>query len=148
MSATTVKNLVNQPYKYGFVTDIEADTIPRGLNEDIIRLISAKKKEPAFMLEFRLKAYQQWLKMTEPTWPHVNYPPIDYKNIIYYSAPKQKKEKLKNLDEVDPALLETFQMLGIPLSQQKRLSNVAVDAIFDSVSVATTYKEKLAEDGV
>ncbi len=148
MSATTVKNLVNQPYKYGFVTDIEADTIPRGLNEDVIRLISAKKNEPEFMLEFRLKAYKQWLKMTEPTWPHVNYPQIDYQDIIYYSAPKQKKEKLNNLDEVDPALLETFEKLGIPLSEQKRLSNVAVDAIFDSVSVATTFKEKLAEDGV
>ena len=144
---TTVTKLVNQPYKYGFVTDIEADTIPRGLNEDIVRLISAKKNEPEFMLEFRLKAYRQWLKMTEPTWPHVNYPPIDYQDIIYYSAPKQK-DKLGSLDEVDPALLETFEKLGIPLSEQKRLSNVAVDAIFDSVSVATTFKEKLAREGV
>ena len=148
MSATSVKTLVNQPYKYGFVTDIEADTIPRGLNEDIIRLISAKKNEPDFMLEFRLKAYQQWQKMTEPTWPHVTYPSIDYQNIIYYSAPKQKKEKLGSLDEVDPTLLETFEKLGIPLSEQKRLGNVAVDAIFDSVSIATTFKEKLAESGV
>ena len=148
MSATTVKNLVNQPYKYGFVTDIETETIPRGLSEDVIRLISAKKNEPEFMLEFRLKAYKQWLKMTEPTWPHVHYPKIDYQNIIYYSAPKQKKEKLKSLDDVDPTLIETFEKLGIPLSEQKRLSNVAVDAIFDSVSVATTFKEKLAEDGV
>ena len=147
MSAT-VKTLVNQPYKYGFVTDIETDTIPRGLNEDVIRLISTKKNEPEFMLEFRLKAYRQWLKMTEPTWPHVDYPPIDYQDIIYYSAPKQKKEKLNSLEEVDPALLETFEKLGIPLSEQKRLSNVAVDAIFDSVSVATTFKEKLAEEGV
>ena len=149
MSAT-VKNLVNQPYKYGFITDIETDTIPRGLNEDIIRMISAKKNEPEFMLEFRLKAYRQWLKMTEPTWPHVNYPPINYQDIIYYSAPKQKKEKLNSLEEVDPALLETFEKLGIPLSEQKRLSNVnvAVDAIFDSVSIATTFKEKLAEAGV
>jgi Fe-S cluster assembly protein SufB len=105
MSATTVKNLVNQPYKYGFVTNIESDTIPRGLNEDIIRLISAKKNEPEFMLEFRLKAYRQWQKMTEPTWPHVSYPPIDYQNIIYYSAPKQNKEKLKSLEEVDPSIL-------------------------------------------
>ncbi|MGK7936247.1 MAG: Fe-S cluster assembly protein SufB [Xenococcaceae cyanobacterium] len=147
MSAT-VKTLVNQPYKYGFVTDIETDTIPRGLNEDVIRLISAKKNEPEFMLEFRLKAYSKWLTMTEPAWPHVEYPPIDYQDIIYYSAPKQKKEKLDSLEEVDPTLLETFEKLGIPLSEQKRLSNVAVDAIFDSVSVATTFKEKLAEEGV
>ncbi|BAT52362.1 putative ABC transporter membrane protein ycf24 [Nostoc sp. NIES-3756] len=147
MSAT-VKTLVNQPYKYGFVTDIEADTIPRGLNEDVVRLISAKKNEPEFMLEFRLRAFRQWQKMTEPTWPSVKYPPIDYQNIIYYSAPKQKKEKLNSLDEVDPTLIETFEKLGIPLSEQKRLANVAVDAIFDSVSVATTFKEKLAKDGV
>jgi len=146
MSAS-VTTLVNQPYKYGFVTDIEADTIPRGLNEDVIRLISAKKNEPEFMLEFRLKAYRKWQKMTEPTWADVNYPKIDYQDIIYYSAPKQT-EKKKSLDEVDPTLLETFEKLGIPLSEQKRLSNVAVDAIFDSVSVATTFKEKLAEDGV
>jgi len=144
---TTVKTFVNQPYKYGFVTDIESDTIPRGLSEDVVRLISAKKNEPDFMLEFRLKAYRHWLKMTEPTWPNVTYPPINYQDIIYYSAPK-KKDKLGSLDEVDPALLETFDKLGIPLSEQKRLSNVAVDAIFDSVSVATTFKEKLAESGV
>lgn len=147
MSAT-VKTLVNQPYKYGFVTDVEADTIPRGLSEDVIRLISAKKNEPEFMLEYRLKAYRQWLKMTEPKWSGLQYPKIDYQDIIYYSAPKQKKEKLNSLDEVDPAVLETFEKLGIPLSEQKRLANVAVDAIFDSVSVATTFKEKLAEDGV
>jgi len=147
MSAT-VTTLVNQPYKYGFVTDIEADTIPRGLDEDVIRLISAKKNEPEFMLEFRLRAYRQWLKMTEPTWPSVKYPQIDYQNIIYYSAPKQKKQKLNSLDEVDPTLLETFEKLGISLTEQKRLANVAVDAIFDSVSVATTFKEKLAQDGV
>ena len=147
MSAT-VKTLVNQPYKYGFVTDVEADTIPRGLSEDVVRLISAKKNEPEFMLEYRLKAYRQWLKMTEPKWSGLKYPEIDYQDIIYYSAPKQKKEKLNSLDEVDPAVLETFEKLGIPLSEQKRLANVAVDAIFDSVSVATTFKEKLAEDGV
>ncbi|GAA6616713.1 Fe-S cluster assembly protein SufB [Scytonema sp. NUACC26] len=147
MSAT-VKTLVNQPYKYGFVTDIEADTIPRGLSEEIVRLISAKKNEPEFMLEFRLKAFRQWQKMAEPTWPSVKYPAIDYQNIIYYSAPKQKKQKLNSLEEVDPTLLETFEKLGIPLSEQKRLANVAVDAIFDSVSVATTFKEKLAKDGV
>ncbi|MCL1468913.1 Fe-S cluster assembly protein SufB [Argonema galeatum] len=147
MSAT-VKTLVNQPYKYGFVTDIESDTIPRGLSEDVVRLISAKKNEPEFMLEFRLRAYRQWLKMTEPTWPQVKYPPINYQDIIYYSAPKQKPKKLNSLEEVDPTLLETFEKLGISLSEQKRLSNVAVDAIFDSVSVATTFKDKLAKDGV
>ena len=147
MSAN-VKTLVNQPYKYGFVTDIETEQIPRGLSEDVVRLISAKKNEPEFMLEFRLKAYRQWLKMSEPDWPHVQYPAIDYQNIVYYSAPKKKLEKKGSLDEVDPALLETFDKLGIPLSEQKRLSNVAVDAIFDSVSIGTTFKEKLAEDGV
>jgi Fe-S cluster assembly protein SufB len=148
MSAT-VKTLVNQPYKYGFVTNIEADTLPRGLNEDTIRLISAKKNEPEFMLEFRLKAYRQWQKMTEPTWASVQYPPINYQDIIYYSAPKkQSQKKLNSLDEVDPAVLETFEKLGIPLSEQKRLANVAVDAIFDSVSIATTFKEKLAKEGV
>ncbi|KAI9131095.1 Fe-S cluster assembly protein SufB [Acaryochloris sp. CCMEE 5410] len=143
----SVENLVNQPYKYGFVTDIEVETIPKGLSEDVIRLISAKKEEPAFMLEFRLKAYRQWLKMKEPTWPHVNYPAIDYQDITYYSAPKEQ-EKKKSLDDVDPALLETFDKLGIPLSEQKRLSNVAVDAVFDSVSVATTFREQLAKEGV
>jgi Fe-S cluster assembly protein SufB len=141
-----LENLVNQPYKYGFVTDIESDTIPRGLSEDIIRLISAKKEEPEWMLEFRLRAYRQWLKMTEPNWAAVGYPAIDYQDIIYYSAPKVKEKK--SLEEVDPELLETFEKLGIPLSEQKRLTNVAVDAIFDSVSVATTFKEKLAEQGV
>ncbi len=139
--------LATQEYKYGFTTDIESDVAPRGLNEDIIRLISAKKEEPAFMLEFRLKAYRQWLKMAEPTWQNVTYPPIDYQDIIYYSAPKPKK-KLNSLDEVDPELLATFEKLGIPLHEQKMLANVAVDAIFDSVSVATTYKEKLREHGV
>ncbi|BAC08042.1 Fe-S cluster assembly protein SufB [Thermosynechococcus vestitus] len=146
MSAT-VQSLVNQPYKYGFVTPIETETIPKGLNEDIIRLISAKKNEPEFMLEFRLRAYRQWLKMSEPQWPRVSYPPINYQDIVYYSAPKQK-EKLKSLDEVDPVLLETFEKLGIPLSEQKRLTNVAVDAIFDSVSVATTFREELAKQGI
>jgi Fe-S cluster assembly protein SufB len=147
MSAS-VKTLVNQPYKYGFVTNIESDTLPPGLSEDVVRLISAKKNEPEFMLEFRLKAYRKWLTMQEPAWAHVNYPAIDYQNIIYYSAPKQKKEKLNSLDDVDPALLETFEKLGIPLSEQKRLSNVAVDAVFDSVSIATTFREKLAKEGV
>ncbi len=149
MSATKVKTLVNQPYKYGFTTTIEKDTIPRGLSEDVVRLISAKKNEPPFMLDFRLRAYRQWLTMAEPTWPHVQYPPIDYQNIVYYSAPKQKGDKkLSSLEEVDPALLDTFEKLGIPLSEQKRLANVAVDAIFDSVSIGTTFKEKLAEAGV
>jgi Fe-S cluster assembly protein SufB len=147
MSAN-VKTLVNQPYKYGFTTNIETEQIPRGLSEDVVRLISAKKNEPEFMLEFRLKAYRQWLKMSEPDWPHVSYPAIDYQNIVYYSAPKKKQEKKGSLSEVDPAILETFEKLGIPLSEQKRLSNVAVDAIFDSVSIGTTFKEKLAEDGV
>ncbi|MGF1517041.1 MAG: Fe-S cluster assembly protein SufB [Nodosilinea sp.] len=144
----SVQTLVSQPYKYGFTTNIEADAIPRGLSEDVVRMISAKKNEPAFMLEFRLKAYRKWLTMSEPAWPNVKYPPIDYQNIVYYSAPKAQAKKLGSLDEVDPTLLDTFEKLGIPLSEQKRLANVAVDAIFDSVSVATTYKEKLAESGV
>ncbi len=143
----TVKSLVNQPYKYGFVTDIESDTLPPGLSEDVVRLISAKKNEPDFLLQFRLKAFRRWQKMAEPNWPHVSYPPINYQDIIYYSAPK-KNEKLGSLDEVDPTLLETFEKLGIPISEQKRLSNVAVDAVFDSVSVATTFKAQLAEDGI
>jgi len=146
MSAS-VQNLVNQPYKYGFVTQIESDTIPRGLNEDIIRLISEKKGEPEFMLDFRLRAFRQWLKMTEPNWQNATYPAIDYQDIIYYSAPKLS-EKKKSLEDVDPELLDTFEKLGIPLSEQKRLANVAVDAIFDSVSIATTFKEKLAKEGV
>ncbi|MGB2924215.1 MAG: Fe-S cluster assembly protein SufB [Limnothrix sp.] len=147
MSAT-VKTLVNQPYKYGFVTDIETDSIPRGLSEDVVRLISTKKNEPEFMLEFRLKAYRHWLKMTEPEWAHVNYPAIDYQDIVYYSAPSKETKKVESLDDIDPALLETFEKLGIPLSEQKRLSNVAVDAIFDSVSIATTFKKDLAKHGV
>ena len=146
------EELVNREYKYGFVTDIEADTVPRGLNEDIVRLISAKKNEPDFMLEWRLKAYRHWLKLeksqAEPKWPNVHYPPIDYQDIIYYSAPKTNAEGLKSLDEVDPKLLETYEKLGIPLSEQKRLTGVAVDAVFDSVSVATTFKEKLAAIGI
>jgi Fe-S cluster assembly protein SufB len=146
---STVQTLVNQPYKYGFVTDIEADAIPRGLSEDVVRLISAKKEEPDWMLEFRLRAYRLWLTMETPEWAHVDYPAIDYQNIVYYSAPKVKA-KLNSLDEVDPELLDTFEKLGISLSEQKRLTNVnvAVDAIFDSVSVATTFREKLAKDGV
>ena len=145
---SSVQSVVSQPYKYGFVTNIESDVIPRGLNEDVVRLISKKKNEPEFMLEFRLKAYRKWLTMTEPTWPNVSYPPIDYQDIIYYSAPKQQAKKLDSLDEVDPELLDTFEKLGIPLSEQKRLANVAVDAVFDSVSVATTYKKDLAKYGI
>ena len=146
--ANKAKALIDREYKYGFVTDIEADTIPKGLNEDVIRLISEKKKEPAFMLEWRLNAYRRWLKMEVPKWPNVHYPPIDYQDIIYYSAPKQKGDGLKSLDEVDKELLKTYEKLGIPLEEQKRLAGVAVDAVFDSVSVATTFKEKLAEKGV
>jgi Fe-S cluster assembly protein SufB len=145
---SSIELLANQEYKYGFVTDIESDMIPRGLTEDTVRLISAKKEEPEWMLEFRLKAYRQWLKMTEPKhWPNVTYPEVDYQDIIYYSAPKRKELK-KSLDEVDPELLRTFEKLGIPLTEQKQLANVAVDAVFDSVSVATTYKEKLRKHGV
>lgn len=144
----SVKTLVNQPYKYGFVSSIQSDTIPKGISEDVVRLISAKKNEPEFMLEFRLKAYRQWVQMAEPRWPNVDYPPIAYQDIIYYSAPKTSQKKLTSLEEVDPELLDTFEKLGIPLSEQKRLTNVAVDAVFDSVSIATTFKEQLAEQGV
>ena len=146
MSAA-LQNLVNQPYKHGFVTDIESDVAPRGLSEDTIRMISAKKNEPEWLLEFRLKAFQQWLKMTEPTWPNVKYPKIDFQSISYYAAPKQKP-KLKSMDEVDPELLRTFEKLGVPMHERAVLAGVAVDVIFDSVSVATTYKHKLAEVGI
>jgi Fe-S cluster assembly protein SufB len=145
---STAENLVSQEYKYGFVTDIESDTIPRGLSEETVRLIAEKKNEPEWMLEFRLKAFRHWLTMTEPKhWPNLNYPDINYQDMIYYSAPKQKALKA-SLDEVDPALLKTFEKLGIPLQEQKQLAGVAVDAVFDSVSVATTYKEKLKKHGV
>jgi len=144
---TSIESQVLQPYKYGFVTDIDADVVPLGLNEDIIRLISAKKAEPAFMLEWRLKAYRHWLTLQEPKWANVKYGPIDYQAIRYYSAPKQLP-KLENLEQVDPKLLETFDKLGIPLAEQKRLAGVAVDAVFDSVSVATTFKETLAKQGI
>ncbi len=146
--SSSVEHLVNKEYKYGFVTDIETDTLPRGLNEDVVRLISAKKQEPAFMLEWRLKAYRRWLEMKEPHhWANISYPPIDYQDIIYYSAPRTKKP-LGSLDEVDPELLRTYEKLGISLTEQKMLAGVAVDAIFDSVSVATTFKETLAKSGV
>ncbi|MBV9083362.1 MAG: Fe-S cluster assembly protein SufB, partial [Acidobacteriaceae bacterium] len=145
---STIETFANQEYKWGFVTDIEADTVPPGLNEDIIRLISARKHEPQFMLEWRLKAYRQWLAMKEPTWANIHYPPIDYQNVIYYAAPKTKTDRPKSLDEVDPELLKTYEKLGIPLHERELLAGVAVDAVFDSVSVATTFKEKLLELGI
>jgi Fe-S cluster assembly protein SufB len=144
--SAVIQNLVNQPYKHGFVSDIESDVVPKGLNEDVIRLISAKKGEPEWLLEFRLKAYRHWLTMQEPTWPNVKYPKIDFQDISYFSAPKPKK--LASMDEVDPELLRTFEKLGVPMHERKTLAGVAVDVIFDSVSVATTYKKKLAEVGV
>lgn len=134
-------------YKYGFSTQVETDSIPKGLNEDVIRTISAKKEEPPFLLEFRLKAYRKWLELQEPHWANVSYPPIDYQAISYYSAPK-KKPKLNNLNDADPEVLKTFERLGIPLDEQMRLTNVAVDMIFDSVSIGTTFKKKLDEAGV
>ena len=146
--SSPVETLVNREYKYGFVTDIESDVAPRGLNEDIIRMISAKKGEPEWLLDWRLKALRGWSKMAEPhSWPNIRYNPVDYQSLRYYAAPRTKKP-LGSLDEVDPKLLETYQKLGIPLSEQKLMSGVAVDAIFDSVSVGTTYKAKLAEAGV
>jgi Fe-S cluster assembly protein SufB len=147
MSSSAIDQHVKQPYKYGWSTDIESELAPKGLSEDIIRLISEKKREPEWMLAWRLKAYHSWLEMVEPTWPNVTYPPIDYQAIHYYAAPKQQKQ-LESLDEVDPKLLETFEKLGIPLEEQKRLTGVAVDAVFDSVSVATTFKEELKKHGV
>ena len=146
--SSPVENLVNREYKYGFVTDIEADSLPPGLNEDVIRLISAKKQEPAFMLEWRLKAYRRWLEMSEPHhWANISYPRLDYQDIIYYSAPKTRKP-IGSLEDVDPELLKTYEKLGISLSEQKRLEGVAVDAIFDSVSVGTSFKETLAKQGI
>ena len=141
-----IEKAIEQDYKYGFVTDVEQDTLPPGLNEDVIRTISAIKKEPEFMLKWRLKSYRQWLKMGEPTWAKVDYNEIDYQAISYYSAPK--KNELKSLDEVDPEILETYKKLGIPLEEQKMLAGVAVDAVFDSVSVATTFKKELEKHGV
>jgi len=143
----TIEQLASREYKYGFVTDVEEDSAPRGLNEDVIRLISAKKQEPAWLLDWRLKAYRTWLTMNEPTWGNIKYGPIDYQRIIYYAAPK-KRPDLAGLDEVDPEIRRTFEKLGIPLEEQKLLSGVAVDAVFDSVSVATTFKETLAELGI
>jgi Fe-S cluster assembly protein SufB len=142
-----IESLIDRPYKYGFVSDIESDTLPPGLDESVIRHISKIKGEPEFMLNFRLKAYEHWLSLEEPTWANVHYPKPNFQDIIYYSAPKQK-EKKGSLDEVDPAILEVYEKLGIPLHEQKMLQNVAVDAVFDSVSVATTFRKKLAEAGV
>jgi len=142
-----ISELAEREYRYGFVTDIESETIPRGLNERIIHLISEKKQEPGFLLQWRLRSYRHWLTMKEPTWAKVHYPPIDYQNIIYFSAPKQRAGPA-SLDDVDPELLKTYEKLGIPLREREALAGIAVDAVFDSVSVATTFKEKLAEMGI
>jgi Fe-S cluster assembly protein SufB len=144
----TIEQLARREYKFGFSTDIEHDQVPPGLDEDVIRVISAKKDEPEFMLEWRLRAYRHWLEMKEPRWPNVHYPPIDYQSIVYYSAPKSMKDGPKSLDEVDPELLRTYEKLGIPLREQEMLAGVAVDAVFDSVSVATTFRDKLAALGI
>jgi Fe-S cluster assembly protein SufB len=146
-STETIQDLASREYKYGFITDVEQESAPRGLTEETVRLISRKKEEPAWLLEWRLKAYRAWLTMKEPTWAHIKYGPIDYQNIIYYSAPK-KRPVLQSLDEVDPEIRKTFDKLGIPLDEQKMMSGVAVDAVFDSVSVGTTFKDKLAEMGI
>jgi Fe-S cluster assembly protein SufB len=147
-TADNLEKLVSRGYEHGFVTDIESDTVPPGLDEDVVRLISRKKQEPAFLLEWRLKALRHWVSMREPHWAHVHYKPIDYQGISYYSAPKSKKDGPKSLDEVDPKLLETYAKLGVPLHERARLAGVAVDAVFDSVSVATTFKDRLAAAGV
>jgi Fe-S cluster assembly protein SufB len=146
-SEQVINDLATRDYKYGFITDVEQEIAPRGLSEDIVRLISAKKDEPSWLLDWRLRAYRTWLTMTEPTWANVTYGPIDYQNIIYYAAPK-KRPTVQSLDDVDPEIRRTFDKLGIPLDEQKLLSGVAVDAVFDSVSVATTFKEKLASLGI
>lgn len=148
MTNEHINHVVNQPYAYGFSTDIPTESLPPGLNEDVVRLISAKKNEPAFMLEWRLAAYRHWLTLTPPEWAHLHHDKIDFQDIIYYSVPKSTTDGPKSLDEVDPKLLETYNKLGIPLHEQGRLAGVAVDAVFDSISVATTFKEKLAEAGV
>ena len=150
MSTATdqIQAWTEQEYKYGFETPIESDAVPPGLNEDIIRLISARKGEPEFLLQWRLRAYRHWLTLKEPTWANLKYPPIDYQSIVYYSAPKSLKDRPRSLQEVDPELIRTYEKLGVPLAEQERLAGVAVDAVFDSVSVATTFKEKLAELGI
>ncbi|MBF2759364.1 MAG: Fe-S cluster assembly protein SufB [Ectothiorhodospiraceae bacterium AqS1] len=147
-SLREVDTLVRREYQHGFVTDIESDTVPPGLDEDVVRLISRKKNEPEFLTEWRLRAYRHWLTMTEPNWANLDHPPIDYDAISYYSAPKSDKDGPKSLDEVDPKLLETYEKLGIPMAERAALAGVAVDAVFDSVSVATTFKDKLAEQGI
>src|SRR5918996_6440089 len=146
-STEVIEQLANTEYKYGFITDVEQDIVPKGLNEDVVRLISEKKGEPQWLLDWRLKAYRLWLTMKEPTWQNVKYDPINYQDIVYYSAPKKKKA-LNSLDEVDPEVRATFNKLGIPLEEQKLLAGVAVDAVFDSVSVATTFRAKLAKQGI
>ena len=143
-----VRSVTEQKYKYGFVTDIETDTVPKGLNEGIVRFISAKKGEPEWMLEWRLRAFRLWQTLAEPSWAKIGYPKIDYQDAYYYSAPKQASDRPQSLDEVDPKLLETYEKLGIPLREQEVLAGVAVDAVFDSVSVATTFKGKLEEQGI
>jgi len=146
--APEIEDLVHREYEHGFVTDVESDTVPPGLDEDVIRLISKKKKEPDFLLQWRLEAFRHWLTMSEPAWAQVHYTPIDYQSISYYSAPRSGTDGPKTLDEVDPKLLETYEKLGIPLAERARLAGVAVDAVFDSVSVATTFKDTLAEQGI
>src|SRR5919197_6446559 len=147
-ATSTIQELASREYQHGFVTDIESETVPPGLNEDIVRLISAKKAEPEWLLEWRLKALRHWFTMKEPRWANVRYGPIDYQSIVYYAAPKQRKDRPRSLDEVDPKLLETYEKLGVPLHERAKLAGVAVDAVFDSVSVATTFREKLEEAGV
>ena len=150
MSASdkSVNELIKNEYKHGFVTDIESDTFAAGLDEDTVRRISARKNEPEWMLEWRLKAYRAWVEMPTPEWAHVSFPPIDFDDISYFSAPKSQKDAPKSLDDVDPELLRTYEKLGIPLHERARLAGVAVDVVFDSVSVATTYKDQLAKAGV
>ena len=148
MTSENIESIVNRRYEHGFITDIESEGLPPGLDESVVRAISEFKKEPEFMLEWRLQAYRQWLEMREPEWAHIHYPPIDFNSISYYSAPKSDADRPKSLDEVDPKLLETYDKLGIPLHERARLAGVAVDAVFDSVSVATTFKAKLYEAGV
>ncbi|MDE2353433.1 MAG: Fe-S cluster assembly protein SufB, partial [Betaproteobacteria bacterium] len=147
-STSTLEAIISQEYQHGFETSVEADTLPRGLSEETVRMISAKKNEPEFLLEWRLAAFRRWLDMKPPEWASVHHPPIDYQDIIYYSAPKSQKDGPKSLDEVDPELLKTYEKLGIPLHERAILAGVAVDAVFDSVSVATTFKDKLAEKGI
>ncbi|MGV8893067.1 MAG: Fe-S cluster assembly protein SufB [Burkholderiaceae bacterium] len=148
VAATSLDALINSEYQHGFVTDLETDTVPRGLTEDTIRLISARKNEPPFMLEWRLKAFQHWLTLTEPNWSTAQYPAIDYQDIIYYSAPKSMKDRPQSLADVDPELLKTYEKLGVPLKEREMLAGVAVDAVFDSISVGTTFKDKLGELGI